>query len=156
MGLIIQEGTLQDLDLLVETRIEVLRTVFSLPMEQDIGDLAEASRKYYMGAIPSGEHIACLAFENGLFVGCGGICLYQEMPLPDNALGLCGYLMNIYTRSAFRRRSVGKRIVEWLTAQGRQRGAKKIYLEASDMGRLLYQNIGFLPMRDQMYLPIDT
>ena len=30
MGLMIREGTLQELDFLVETRIEVLRNVFSL------------------------------------------------------------------------------------------------------------------------------
>jgi len=156
MGLMIREGTLQELDFLVETRIEVLRNVFSLSPNQDMSDLAQASREYYKRAIPKGEHIACLAFENGLFAGCGGICLYREMPLPDNITGLCGYLMNIYTRSEFRRKGIGKGMVRWLVEQGRRQGAEKIYLDASDMGRPLYENMGFVPMKNSMHLPIGT
>jgi len=153
MGLIIQEATLQELDFLVETRLEVLHDVFSIPQDKDLSELAKASREYYKRGIPSGEHIACLAFKEGLFAGCGGICLYQEMPSPDNYSGLCGYLMNIYTRPEFRRRGVGKRVVGWLTEQGLRCGAKKIYLEASDEGRPLYENMGFIPMLNQMELP---
>ena len=53
--------------------------------------------------------LACFAYVGNEIVGCGGICLYQEMPSPDNPSGGCAYLMNIYTRPEFRGQGVGKK-----------------------------------------------
>ena len=90
--------------------------------------------------------------KNTEIVGCGGICLYHEMPSPDNLNGKCAYLMNIYTRPQFRGHGIGNRIVRWLVEQARQRHISKIYLETSNKGRPLYQTIGFADMKDMMKL----
>lgn len=102
--------------------------------------------------LPQGGHIACFAYVGEEIVGCGGICLYHEMPSPDNLNGKCAYLMNIYTRPQFRGHGIGNRIVRWLVEQARQRHISKIYLETSDKGRPLYQTIGFADMKDMMKL----
>lgn len=78
------------------------------------------------------------------------MCLYREMPSPDNSSGQCAYLMNIYVRPRFRGHGAGDAIVRWLVGQAAQRGIPKIYLETSDAGRPLYQETGFADMTGYM------
>ena len=74
------------------------------------------------------------------------------MPSPDNEDGTCGYLMNIYALPEYRGHGVGRKIVEYLLAEAKERGTQKIYLESSDMAMSLYQEIGFTPLEGYMKL----
>ena len=113
-------------------------------------ELEQNNRHYYQTALQTEGHIACFAYAGNMVVGCGGVCLYQEMPSPDNPSGCCAYLMNIYTRPEFRGQGIGKKIVNWLIDQATQRRITKIYLETSVSGRPLYQEMGFTDMRGYM------
>ena len=152
MEIQIRQATIQDLNVLMQWRMEVLHEVFSIPSEQSVTELESENRRYYQTELPQGGHIACFAYVGEEIVGCGGICLYHEMPSPDNLNGKCAYLMNIYTRPQFRGHGIGNRIVRCLVEQARQRHISKIYLETSDKGRPLYQTIGFADMKDMMKL----
>ena len=152
MEIQIRQADIQDLDLLMQWRMEVLHEVFSLPPGQYAPELEEENRRYYQRELPRGGHIACFACKGKEIVGCGGMCLYHEMPSPDNPNGKCAYLMNIYARPQFRRQGIGDKIVRWLIEQAEQRGITKIYLETSEDGRPLYREIGFTEMPDMMKL----
>lgn len=145
-----------DMDTLLTLRMEVLSHVFAeerRDMTKEAWEaLREANRAYYREELEKEGHIACLALADGAIAGCGGICLYREMPSPDNSSGLCGYLMNVYTREEFRGRGVGKAVCRWLIDEGRARGAEKIYLETSECGRALYRSLGFREMKDYLKL----
>lgn len=153
MGIRIRKAEPEDLELLLQWRMEVLREVFAIPQDQPVDDLREENRRYYQESLESGGHIACFACLDDAIIGCGGICLYQEMPSPDNLTGKCAYLMNIYIRSQFRRQKAGEAVIDWLVAQAAKQGITKIYLETSEAGRRLYQKRGFVPMEDMMKLP---
>ena len=146
-----QAGPL-DVELLVDWRLTVLREVFAIPEGEPLDALAQANRRYYQRALANGEHIACFARMGQAIAGCGGICLYQELPSPDNPSGGCAYLMNIYTCPDFRGQGVGRAVVGWLIGQARERGITKIYLETSAAGRPLYQKMGFTDMAGLMQL----
>ena len=154
MNAIIRKATADDIELLVEWRMEVLHEVFSIPQNQSTYKLENENRCYYQRALQNGEHIACFAYLNDMIIGCGGICFYQEMPSPDNPTGKCAYLMNIYTRPQFRKQGVGEELIKWLVEQATQRNMIKIYLETSEAGKRLYTKMGFLPMQNMMKLPV--
>lgn len=154
MNVVIREATIDDIELLVEWRMEVLHDVFSIPQNKPVYELEHENRCYYQRALQNSEHIACFAYLNDTIIGCGGICFYQEMPSPDNPTGKCAYLMNIYTRPQFRKQGVGKELIKWLLEQVTQRNIPKIYLETSEAGKRLYTKMGFLPMQNMMKLPI--
>lgn len=155
MEAVIRKAAAEDIDLLVEWRMEVLHEVFSIPQNQSIYELERENRCYYQRALQNDEHIACFACIGDTVIGCGGICFYREMPSPDNPSGKCAYLMNIYTRPQFRKQGVGKELIEWLLEQAAQRNIPKIYLETSEAGKRLYAQIGFLPMQNMMKLPVS-
>ena len=152
MDIIIKQT--DNIDLLIEWRIEVLREVFSIPKEASTDSLKAANLDYYKSALENGSHVACFAYCDEEIAGCGGMCLYNEMPSPDNPSGKCAYLMNIYTRPEFRKKGIAKKTVGWLIDKAIEQGITKIYLETSDAGRRLYHDMGFVAMRDQMQLAL--
>lgn len=150
MDIVIKQAN--NIDLLIKWRMEVLRDVFSIPKETSTDSLKYANFDYYKAALKDGSHIACFAYCDNEIVGCGGMCLYNEMPSPDNLSGKCAYLMNIYTRPKFRNHGIANETVSWLINTAINKGITKIYLETSDAGRKIYRNMGFQPMEDQMKL----
>ncbi len=146
MDITIRRAGLEDLELLVAWRMRVLREVFSIPSAASVAELERENRRYYRETLPAGGHIACFACAGGEIAGCGGVCVYQELPSPDNPNGQCAYLMNIYTLPAFRGRGAGEKIVRWLVEQVERMGISKIYLETSESGRPLYERLGFSDM----------
>ena len=61
--------------------------------------------------------------------------------------------MNMYTRPEYRRRGIAYHTLDLLVKEIRRRGILSISLEATDMGRPLYEKYGFLPMEHEMELP---
>ena len=143
---------IEDIETLMHWRMEVLHHVFALPEDADTAELEQENRRYYEQQLPLGGHAACFARVDGVIVGCGGVCFYDEMPSPDNPNGRCAYLMNVYCREAYRRKGVGRVIVRWLVGRALGQGIRKIYLETTDRGRKLYQSAGFEEMKDMMHI----
>lgn len=159
MKMELQQLQEKDMELLLDLRMEVLSHVFNRERENMTAaaweELRKANRRYYLRELNRKGHIACIALVDGEIAGCGGICIYEEMPSPDNPGGLCGYLMNIYTRKSHRKQGIAKAVCQWLIQKARARGAGKIYLETSECGRSLYQSLGFREMRDYLKLEKD-
>lgn len=154
MDIKIKKAALADIELLMQWRMTVLHEVFATPDSDPMLELAQANRLYYQAALPTEGHIACFAYAGNTIIGCGGVCLYQEMPSPDNPTGGCAYLMNIYTCPEFRRQGIGRQVVAWLIQQAGQRGFTKIYLETSACGQPLYREMGFVDMQGYMQFKI--
>ncbi len=154
MKLKIVEVSLDLLDEILSMRMEVLNEVFKsdfeIMSEEEKKNLMEENREYYKRELSSGGHITCFAYINNNIVGCGGICLYNEMPSPDNRNGKCGYLMNIYVRKEYRNLGIGSEITNWLINYAKKKDVNKIYLESSVVAKKMYSEIGFIDMKDYM------
>ncbi|MDR2514247.1 MAG: GNAT family N-acetyltransferase [Christensenellaceae bacterium] len=152
-GFRIHRAGLKDMALLLDLREEMLRAANpQLPPDFDFGPIRANCRAYYQAALPAGEHIALVAFVSGEAAACGGLSLYSVLPNGENPNGKRGYIANIYTREAFRRRGLARAIMRELIAAGRELGAGRFALNASEMGRPLYESMGFAPMPDEMEL----
>lgn len=156
MSLKIKEIGLDKLDEILDMRMEVLSNVFKEDYEKmselEWQNLREENRLYYEKNLNNGGHIDCFAYVDDILAGSGGICLYNEMPSPDNQNGKCGYLMNIYVREQFRNLGIGTEITNWLIEKAKEKDVTKIYLESSVCAKNMYQEIGFSDMKDYMIL----
>lgn len=142
----------EDIELLTKTRLEVLRAANKLEAHVDMGEVEEQSCQYYKKALGDGTHIAYLIFEGSQFVGTGGVSFYQVMPTWHNPDGKKAYIMNMYTAPRYRRRGIAYRMLDILVEDARERGVDAISLEATDMGRGLYEKYGFVKMENEMEL----
>lgn len=101
-----KRATMEDIDELVRTRIIVLRAANKLPDDEDMSVVEKESYAYYRRALETGEHIAYLVYDNGAFVGAGGVSFYQVMPTYHNPTGKKAYIMNMYTAPEYRRQGI--------------------------------------------------
>ena len=153
MEIIYRKAAIDDLDILTNTRIEVLRAANGLPDDTEMDDVEKQSRAYYQKALLDGTHTAYLVFDGDRFAGAGGISYYQVMPTYHNPSGEKAYIMNMYTRPAYRRMGIASRVLDLLIEDARSREIGFITLEATAMGRPLYEKYGFTAMNDEMILP---
>ena len=152
MSLLYKRATIEDIDVLTETRVEVLRSANKLSKDVDMSEVEKQSYDYYKRALCDDTHIAYLVFDGERFVGCGGVSFFQVMPTYHNVSGNKAYIMNIYTEPAYRRREIAYRILDLLVSDIRSKGVI-VSLEATEAGRPLYEKYGFVKMNDEMELP---
>lgn len=82
-----KKATIEDIDELVRTRITVLRATNKLSDDVDMSLVERESYEYYKRALETGEHIGYLVYDNGTFIGAGGVSFYQVMPTYHNSTG---------------------------------------------------------------------
>ncbi len=152
MKLEYKKATIEDLDLLTKTRVEVLRAANELPEDTDMSGVEKQSYDYYKKALVDGSHIAYLVFDGESFAGVGGVSFFQVMPTYHNASGKKAYIMNMYTVPEYRRRGVAYQTLDKLVQEAKERGIFAISLEATDMGCPLYEKYGFVKMDHEMEL----
>jgi ribosomal protein S18 acetylase RimI-like enzyme len=153
MALNYRKATIADLEILTETRIEVLRETNQLSNDVDMSEVKQQSFEYYQNSLENDTHLAYLIFDDDKFVGAGGISYFQVMPTYHNPTGKKAYIMNMYTNPNYRRQGIAYKTLDLLVADARKKGIIAISLEATEMGRSLYEKYGFLKMNDEMELP---
>ena len=148
-----KKATIEDLDLLVDMRIKVLRAANMLSEETDMSEVRRCSYRYYKEALCNGSHTAYLVFDGNNVIGTGGASFFQVMPTYHNPSGRKAYIMNMYTDPVYRRRGVAYKTLDLLVRDIRKCGVSAISLEAIEMGKPLYEKYGFVKMQNEMELP---
>ena len=148
-------ATKEDIDVLVATRVETLRAANLLNPATDMSLVEINSRQYYCKNLESVNHIAYLAYASNKVVACGGISFYTVMPTYHNPTGKKAYIMNMFTQPDYRRLGIANRLLDLLVGASKERCVFEITLEATAAGRPLYEKYGFIPLDNEMVLPID-
>ena len=136
----IKKTNQNDIETLMQIRLEMLRIVNNMNVEDDFDKtLVECSREYFL----NGDQTTVFAMDGDKIAGCASLSYITVMPTLDHPTGKRAHLMNVYTRAEFRRRGVGKMMVEYLIEEARSRGITEISLDATQMGHPLYKSLGF-------------
>jgi len=142
-----------DIDALVSMRIKVLRAANKLGDTADMSAVIEPSRQYYLKSLCDDDHVAYLVYDGCEIIGTGGISFYNVLPPCSNPSGRKSYIMNMYTSPDYRRMGVAAKTLELLVNEAKKRGITAIGLEATDIGRPLYEKYGFVAAGAEMELP---
>jgi predicted acetyltransferase len=76
-------------------------------------------------------------------VGSGGAVIDRHPPGPNNLSGRVGYIMNVVTVPAYRRRGTARRVMQTMVHWMEEQGIQQVTLHATETGRPLYQELGF-------------
>ena len=149
----IRRATVQDIDLLI-----AMRTAFITQEHPDLsGEQIEAMvsklQEYYPRHL-NRDFWAYFAVTDGQAAAVAYL-LVQERPantrLPS---GIIATILNVYTVPAFRRRGLASALLREVMEDARQFGASVIELLASEMGRSVYEKLGFVPSASA-YTPME-
>ena len=150
MNLTYKKATLEAVDILTATRIEVLRAANKLSDDVDMSEVKKQSYDYYNKALRNGTHIAYLVFDKSRVIGAGGVSFFQVMPTYHNPSGKKAYIMNMYTSPEYRRKGIAYKVLDMLVKDAKSMGISAISLEATVMGLPLYEKYGFTKMKNEM------
>ena len=138
-----------DIELMMSSRLEMLKEVNSLDADYKYDEsFVEHSRRYFL----EGDQTTVLALEGERVIGCGSICYITIMPTFSHPTGKRAHLMNVYTAKEYRGQGIGKKMVNMLIDDARNKGATEISLDATDAGRPLYRKCGFVDSGECMVL----
>lgn len=145
-------ATNDDMELLIESRLEMLKVVNELPEEYVFSnEFIETTRAYFENA----NQTTILAMENEKVIGCATLCYIELMPTFSHPTGKRSHLMNVYTSKKYRRQGIAARMLGMLIDEAKQKGVTEMSLDATEAGRPLYKKFGFTDSEECMVLELE-
>ena len=132
-----------DIPTLVDYRIE-FQVAMSGPQPQEaINELKVHLVEYFNRALGNNTFIGYIARCNTIVAGMGGIVIRDHAGGFRNPQGKMGYVMNMYTVPAFRRKGICTAILNLLVNDAHATGITAFELHASKDGEHVYKKHGF-------------
>jgi ribosomal protein S18 acetylase RimI-like enzyme len=143
-SVVVRQATAADIPDLVRLRRAMFESMgLDDPALLDSADAA--AEAYFASAIPAKEFFGWLAITSiGAAVGSGGVVIDQHPPGPGNLSGRVGYIMNLVTIPAYRRRGIARRVMQTMLQWLAERHIHLVTLHATEVGRPLYRELGFV------------
>lgn len=106
-------------------------------------DLYGTLRDFFEESIADGSFISWIVENDGEIIATSGLSFVRKPPYYSNPTGKIGVLSCMYTKPAYRRRGLSKKLLDIQIEEARTYGCGKVELTASPMGMLLYSDYGF-------------
>jgi GNAT superfamily N-acetyltransferase len=98
--------------------------------------------------IPAGSTRAWVIEDGSTIAASGALKFTDWLPRPDGQRRGLVYVHSVYTVPEYRRQGLARRLLNAMTDYCRDNGWPRITLHASDMGRGLYEDLGFKPTNE--------
>ena len=137
-----------DIAALVAHRKEMFEEI-GIADKRRIAAMTKAFKSWLRREMAAGRYKTWLAVDSGGEIAAGaGLWITGWPPVPYDTTSHRGYVLNVYTQPAHRRRGLARSLMKALLSWCRKRGFRVITLHASDAGRPLYESLGFEPTRE--------
>lgn len=130
--MMVREALAADIPALVRLRMALFCEVGELDDPLADAALWQATQAYFSAAQADGSARSWLVEIEGEAVACGTLA------------GREAYLLNMYTRPAWRKRGMASALLDAMARHAREQQLGKLWLHASDEGRPLYERLGFV------------
>ena len=160
MNFIVRPATADDVSVVARHRAEMFTDMGKLPRAlYDV--LVAESMRYLEGAIPIGEYLGWLAAPRDRpqeIIAGAGVQQRHVLPHPLErpsgtmlAFGRQAIVLNVFTERAWRRHGLARHLMDHVLAWARVAGVDTLVLHASDEGRTLYEELGFVATNEMRY-----
>lgn len=139
----LRKATLNDIDKLIEFRIEFLREIQDPLLNSEMEIFRKSIKEFFLNKMKCNEFMAWLAEVDDDIIATSGLSFLQKPPHFINITGEYAYIMNMYTKPEWRRKGIGSALLEKLFEEIKSRGIQSIVLHATLGGRPLYEKYGF-------------
>lgn len=150
----IRKANIDDLEVLLKTRLEFVQSLrnneVSLPEE-----FQKNTYDYMKKHIEDDTMVIWMALDNIEIVSAAMVCYYQLLPTISNESGNTGYILNVFTDPKYRRQGLATELMNKLKQDAKERNVNRLLLNATDMGKLVYEKIGYKEVTRQMVLEIS-
>lgn len=140
----IREATPADIDIVLHHRLSMFR---DMGYHDDVvlSAMLDTSRPYFAERLEDGRFHAWLVENNDHKVIAGGGLLILDYPSsardPSSKRPM---IVNVFTEVQYRRKGIARQLMTIMIEWCRERGFGLVVLHASDDGRPLYEQLGFV------------
>jgi len=146
----IRMANINDIDSLAEMRIRLINEVKKNMEDYNWNDYLQALKCYYNDGLLNGKIVAFVAEENGNVIAISIMCFYNICPSPSNLDGRLAFITDMYTVPEYRNKGLGYNLLNNIMKYAKKLGYKKVTLNATDSGRILYEKYGFKDIAGEM------
>jgi GNAT superfamily N-acetyltransferase len=111
--------------------------------------------EWVRGALGGGKYVGLLAVDGSTVVAGAGLALLDWWPTRADPSPLRARLVNVWTHSDHRRQGLARRLALALLNEAKARGIRTVSLSSTEMGRPLYESLGFKAYPSEMLLTMD-
>lgn len=140
--MIFEKASINDLASLVELRIAYLSEDYQDMSEFQITQIAEKLPDYYHNHL-NRDLFAYVCREEDKIISCCFLYVTEKPPNPTFINGKTGTVLNVYTKSEYRRRGIAGKLIKLLISDAEKIGLDFVELKATDAGYNLYKSFGF-------------
>ncbi|WP_315108416.1 GNAT family N-acetyltransferase [Clostridium intestinale] len=140
-----------DVDGLVSLRVEFIEIDKS---HEAFEKVYENIKGYFESKILTKECVTILAEDKNSIIGTGIVFFYDSVPSLSNISGKNAYITSMYVKEEYRRMKIGSTILETLIEISKTNHAQFIMLNATEIGRKLYNQYGFKDIENGMILKV--
>ena len=138
----IRQADVADVPILVEARRRMFVDMGDDCPALDAVDAASAA--WLAERIPTGAASGLIAEDaDGQWIGALSVRHEDTPPSAGNPAGRQSYIFGLWVRHECRRRGVARALVTAAVEDARERGEGAVLLNATDVGRPLYESLGF-------------
>ncbi|MFZ5986764.1 MAG: GNAT family N-acetyltransferase [Bacillota bacterium] len=145
----IRRGNLEDINSLVELRLDLLKEVGNIKDDTNVEELKKSSIDYFEKKIDNG-FLFWVAEDNVKIIGISGLVFMERPPVNGNLTGLEGYIMNIYIVPTYRHKGIATGILNEMISCLKDMDVKRVWLHATEDGRIIYEKVGFKSKLSEM------
>jgi GNAT superfamily N-acetyltransferase len=148
MSYSIRPAVITDIPHIVQQREAMFRDM-GIPAVFD--DMAGAMATWLRDAIPAKTYLGWVATSQaGDVVAGGGLIVIPWPPGPITMDPRCGFVFNVYTQPAHRKQGLARQLMHAMHAYCRGEGIERLVLNASEFGKPLYRDMGYVPTNEPM------
>jgi ribosomal protein S18 acetylase RimI-like enzyme len=140
-----------DIDSLVSLRAEFIGLNKS---HEAFEKVYENIKQYFEDKISTKECFTILAEDKNSIIGTGIVFFYDSVPSLSNISGKNAYITSMYVKEEYRRMKIGSTILEKLIEISKANNAQFIMLNATEIGRKLYNQYEFKDIENGMILKV--
>jgi GNAT superfamily N-acetyltransferase len=150
----LREATSEDIPILTLHHRKMFEEILQskgMSMDAGAGDAMESAyRAKLSGELASGECKSWVIEMEKAIVASGAISIVKMVPTPFDISCRMAYVHSMYTEKEQRGCGCASRIVRQAIEYCKGHGIKRMFLNASDAGRPVYEKIGFIPSPESM------
>lgn len=147
----IRKAVSEDIPKIFDNRI---RFVSDFSKSELSAEFIENTLNYLKENIGRDDFLAWLAFDNDEIKSIVVMSIYKVLPTVTNISGKHGLILNVWTHEDYRRQGLAYMLLKNIISQAKAKGVDRVSLKATDMGRLVYEKIGFEDLSGEMALKI--
>ena len=145
-------ATIEDVEALTALRRDFLIEVADA--EESDTAIAPRLRSWFDKKLRSGEFTAILALVADEVIASSGLVVHEHPPGIMIPNGREAYIMNMYTKPAWRGRGIATNIFRKLLEVAKQKDCSRVMLHALPLGRPIYEREGFVAGDKEMRLDL--